>query len=365
MRKLFLILIFFSTNAMALEAVVTVLETPLFKTKNISSKVVQYLRKGDVIKIHPSVANNKDIEKYAPSPEKLADLNNKIKNSSEYKEDPLFRGEAHITSYIEDEFIPTLDRQGNISYVLSSHIYVYFNDKRELEQKTILARDPTDYRLEEPLPENYPLKKTSGFRGQFILGVTQPHYESYNYPDSFKTKGYSSPMDVSYTVLRQAHGNYQERLFLGGSLNFRHHKNTYTFNDNRQAIEQGVKFGLGPTISYDAFKGERNRINLSGTVLVNFFDRLYLDQRLNGVRDNREYIGYSITHRLSIQYHRKRLIEDLDLVLGTSLEIGAATSFRAKNAGTQSSWWQNIGDDKFTTRTTFTLGGYVGLQTAY
>src|SRR5690606_30295183 len=124
MKLLFFILLL-PLEALALEAVVTVLETPLFKDRSYEAPVVQYLRKGDVIKIHPSVANDRRMNEYAPAPEKLKAVREKFQSQPEYTDDPLFAGEERNTYYIEDEFIPTLDRQGNTVWVLSEHIYVY------------------------------------------------------------------------------------------------------------------------------------------------------------------------------------------------------------------------------------------------
>jgi hypothetical protein len=273
MKALLLILAFFSLEARALEAVITVLETPLFKYRSYDAPAVGHLRKGDVIKIHPSVGNNKEMDQYAPSDEKRKILTEKLQASPEYKADPIFRGEEENTFYLEDEFIATVDRQGQIAFVLSDHIQVYFNDSREFYKRP-LQKDPTDYRLEEPLPKKYPLKVASGYRGQFVFGFTQPYSESYPYQEKIKTKGYSSPMDMAYTVLKQAPGNYQDRLFLGASVNFRYHENTYAFSNSRLSKEKGARIGVGPAISYDAYKGSKDRINLMGVILINFFDQL-------------------------------------------------------------------------------------------
>src|SRR5690606_4698965 len=102
------------------------------------------------------------------------------------------------------------------------------------------------------------------YRGQFIVGLTQPYYESYPYQDEVTRKGYQSPVDVNLTFLKRAPGDYHDRLYLGGTLNVRVFSNSYIFEDKRMSEEQAMKLGLGPTISYDAFKGEKNRINLSG-----------------------------------------------------------------------------------------------------
>lgn len=364
MRRFLVLLLISTTNAFALEAVVTVLEAPMLKYKSLDAPVVQYLRKGDVIKIHPSVGNDRDYNKYAPSPEKLAALKKKLKETPEWNQDPLFRGEDDVNASVDDEFIPTLDRQGHRVYVLAEHIYVYFNDERELTQ-TKVRKDPTDYRLEEPLPKNYPLPTVSGYRGQFLIGLTQPYYESYNYKDDVTKKGYQSPIDANLTLMRQAPGNYQDRLFIGGTMNLRAFGNSYTFADKRTSDEKGIKFGLGPTISYDAYKGEKNRINLSGSVIVNLFNQLTITQKNAVKEDERIYRGYSLSPRIHLQYHRKQILEDVDFILGTSMEMETATSFQAKNGGSQTAWWRELGDDKFNTRATFTLGAYIGVQSAY
>ena len=364
MKKLFLLFFIIARNAFALEAVVTVLETPMFKDKSYDAPVVQYLRKGDVIKIHPSIGNDPRFDQYAPSPEKLARLKEKLKKTPEYNEDPLFQGESKNTYFVEDEFIPTLDRQGQTVYVLSEHIYVYFGDSREFGQK-ITAGDPTDYRLEEPLPRNYPLKSPSGYRGQFLVGITQPSFESYPYNDPVTRKGYASPVEVNFSLMRQAPGNYHDRLFIGGTFSYRTYSNSFSFPDRRFSEEEVLKLGIGPTISYDAFKGEKNRVNLSGTIMVYLYDQYHIRQSLDLEEDGRVYAGYSVAPQLNLQYHRKQIIEDLDFVLGTSLVVGMPATYKAQDGGSEEGWWRSLGEDEFTTRTAFTLGAYIGIQSAY
>jgi hypothetical protein len=363
--KLFLMILIFSFGkvfARELEAVVTVLETPLFDSKNYEAQVVQYLRKGDVIKIHPSIGNDKEMDKFSPKPEKLSELKERYKKNLEYEQDPLFKGEEESTFNISDEFIPTLDRRGHRAYVLSSHIYVFFDDSRELNQK-ISQKDPTDYRLKEPLPTNYPFKKTTGLRNQFIMGITQPYNHSYDYPDKFKAKGFNSPLDLNYTYLKLAPGDYNNRLFIGGTFNFRHHKNTYLFYDDRTSEETAFRFGIGPTISYDAFKGEKNRVNLSHTILINFFEQFEIKQ---DEYDKRRYTGNSVAGLISTQYHRKNILtSDIDFVAGTSIELNSGTKYEAKNAGSNSSWWQNTGNDQFKTGLSYHFSAFVGLQSEY
>lgn len=362
--KILILVLLISTNVFALEAVITVLEAPMFREPNIDAFVVQYLRKGDVINIHPSIANTTDYDKYAPNPEKLAELRKRLRSRPEYKQDPLFKGEKENTFYIEDEFIPTVDRQGHRAYVLSDHIYVYFKDSRELKQEA-LATDPTDYRLQEPLPKKYPLTEPAGFRGQILFGFTQPYSESYPYLQNVKTKSYTSPLDANFTMLKEVSGDYDKRFFYGGSFHLRTYKNTFSFQDGRVAEEYSLKFGLGPTLSYDAYKGEKNRVNMSGSLMVDILDRLAIKQSDGNADERRLYTGISLGPRINLQYHRKEITDELDFVLGTTLEVNLPARYTAQDPGKNAAWWRGLGNDKFNTRTTYALGAYIGFQSAY
>jgi hypothetical protein len=364
MKFLFILGVIFSYEARALEAVVRVLETPLFKEKSYDSPVVQYLRKGDVIKIHPSVGNITKYDDLAPPPQKLRQLRKDLAQTSDWKEDPLFQGKSEA-AYLEDEFIPTLDRQGNTAYVLSEHIYVYFNDSREFKN-TRLERDPTDYRLEEPLPKDYPLESPNGYRGQFLLGFTQPYSESYPYLEDVKTKGYRSPVDVTVNIARRVSYDKQDRFFFGGTVNLKAYENRFNFFNNRSAQENGFKIGVGPYISYDAFKGEKNRLGLMGALNVYLFNQINILQSNGTIKDDRLYrSNSSLAPRIGLQYHRKGILEEIDFVLGTHLDFDLPATFQAKNAGSQATWWQSIANDKFRTRATFSLAGFLGIQSAY
>jgi hypothetical protein len=363
MKLIITLFIFYATSALALDAVVTVLETPMLKFPSYDAPVVQYLRKGNIIKVHPSLNNNTDFDHLSPDPEKVLVLQKELEDSPEWKQDPLFQGKATVSS-LEDDFIPTLDRQGHLVYVIKNHLYFYFNDRKEFQQR-IIRKDPTDYRLEEPLPKKYPLYSPSGYRGQVTLGLTQPYYESYPYLSAVKNKGYTSPVDVNLTFLRQAPDDKQDRFYLGGTFSVKAFSNSYTLFNGVESKEQGIRLGIGPAFCYDAFKGQRHRLSLYGSLNVNFFNQLNISQAKDGIEEQRNYRSLNISPRLGFQYHRKQILEDVDFVLGTAFEVEPATTFRSNSAANKADWWLNRGSDKFNTRAAFSLGGYLGFQAAY
>lgn len=364
MKKLsILLLLISSTNVWALEAVVTVLEAPLFKYKSLEAPVVQYKRKGDVIKVHPSLANKDKYDSLAPTPEKLKAIRERLGQSPEYNQDPLFRGEAANTYSLEDEFIPTLDRQGKEVFILASHIYVYLENQKELNQN-LLSSDPTDYRLEEPLEKDYPFHTVTGYRGQILLGFTQPYTESYPYLSEARTKGYQNPIDFNFTYLRKHPSDQQDRFFYGGTLQVKIYQNRFSFSSG-SAEESGTRIGLGPYLSYDAYKGVKNRINLFGSLNFYLFNQISISQKSGALSDSRTYRTYSVSPRFGVQYHRKSVFEELDFVVGTSVEMDPPSTYKATGQTRVEGLWKDPGSDHFTTRAVFNLAGFIGFQKAY
>ncbi len=365
MKRIALFFILTISQAHALEAVITVLEAPMLKDKSIDSKVVQHLRRGDVIKIHPGYNPNLDYEHLAPAPEKQAELLKKWKDSPEAKEDPIFQGKSYDINP-DDRFVPTLDRSGNTVYVLREHLYVYYENEKEFEQPAKLV-DETDYRLLEPLPKKYPLTSPSGYRGQATFGIAQTYLENYPYAENIRNKGYNAPIDFTIMLLRQAPDDKHDRLYIGGLLSLRTFKNDYILFNGRNTSENYFKLGLGPAISYDAYKGAKNRLNLNLAVNVWLYDSVQIRQwdRIQNLSDRRNYKSYGLAPRAGVQYHRKQILNDIDFVLGIYTEAEIAHSYRTSSKAKQNSWWVSAKSEKFSTPTLFNIVGIIGVQAAY
>lgn len=365
MKALILISLFISSSALALDAVIIVLEAPFFREPDLDSKVVQYKRKGDIITIHPSVGNTDKFNHLSPEQKKLNIVRRKLKKTPEWNEDPMFKGDIDDVFSLQDDFIAVLDRQGKRAYVMKEHIYVYFNDTREFVQNPY-PKDETDYRLEEPLPKNYQRKSVTGYRGQFLFGVTQPYIESYPYLSPAKTKGYSSPVDFSLTLLREAGDKKNDRFYFGATGNIRHYRNTFTFQSGAESTEENFRFGIGPYISYDAFKGEKNRVNIYTSINTYLLNFTTINQTIsNGNKDSRRYQAFTLSPRIGLQYHRKSIFPEIDFVAGTGLEMEAPSTYYAQNGAKLEGIWKNPGNDRFQTRFVWNVGAFIGVQSAY
>jgi hypothetical protein len=365
MKKFALALILTISQAHALDAVITVLEAPMLNDRSTDAKVVQQLRRGDIIRIHPGYNPNLDYEHLAPSAQKQKELLEKWRNTPEAKEDPIFQGKSYDINP-DDRFVPTLDRSGNTVYVLREHIFIYYENEKELEQP-VKVTDETDYRLLEPLPKKYPLYSPTGYRGQFTFGVAQTYLKNYPYAENIRSKGYQSPLDFTITLMRQAPDDKHDRLYIGGLLSLRTFKNDYILFNGRNTSETYFKAGLGPAISYDAYKTAKNRLSLNIAVNVWLWDSVQIEQsdRQSNLSDKRGYKSYTFAPRAGVQYHRKQILEDVDFVLGFYAEGEWQHTYRTSSKAQQNSWWTSEKSDQFNAPTLFNLVGIIGLQSAY
>jgi hypothetical protein len=362
-KPLIIFLILSCSDTFALDAVITVLEAPVFRTKSLKGKIVQYLRKGDVIKIHSAVGKNEIYDHISPDPERIDSIKKEMIEKGEFQ-DPFFSNTFHEPINRDDTFIPFIDKSGSLAYVLSNHLYVYYEDKREFSESEITF-DETDYRLKEPLPPNYPLSQKTGYRGQAILGFSQPYTESYPYPDSIKTKGYSSPVELYLSFLNQPRHEARDRFYFGPSLRFRRFENTFFFFDKRESQEIYYEFSLGPSIQFDAYKGEKNRLNLAFNIHFQPWNFLKITQSDANESESRTYRGYGFSSRLGIYYHRKSISENLDFIIGSSLDLDLPLSYQAQSGAGNTSWWQKLGGEKFRPKSSFGVTTALGIQAAY
>ncbi len=358
-----LIIYLINLNSYALDAVVTVLEAPLFKEKNTQSPVVQYFRRGDIIKIHPGIGQNKKYDHLSPGYEKFQNIKKELSQNPEAI-DPLLDGTVVEEISPIDEFIPTLDRQGKTAYILSDHIQIYFDDEREFSLNFV-TKDRTDYRLNEPLPDNYPLFTKTGYRGNILMGISQPYNESYSYPEQISTKVYSNPFEISAAFLNQTPDDVTDRFYFGGTLRFRTYENNFVFNNQRNTSEKYYQFGLGPNISFDAYKGQKNRLNLSYSILFNPFNSLKISQQEGNTSETKNFKGIGFSTRFGVYYHRKSIAENLDFVAGPSLDFEPSMTYESNDKVSEQSWWKKLKGEKFSTRSYIGLTVSIGLQAAY
>lgn len=312
--KLILLSIFISNIAIAYEAVITALEAPLFRVQDDQSKVIQYLRKGDIIRIHRS------------------------------------------DSF--DPFYKTFTTTSDEAYILKEHVYVYYNDSSELDQNIPLI-DNTDYRIPEPLPKEYPLIQATGYRGQMTISFGGFNSENYSYDEKVRDSSKDSFLSMSFVWSKGFDEDLSRRKFKGILASVSNSKSTFLF-DSATSTEQALKIAAGPYFSYDAWKNEDYIVNIYSSLLLNFYDNIEIDRDENSQLDKAEYYTYSLQMKSGVSLAVKDFLADFDFLLGLGVNFALPTKYKIKSQS-----GSNYFKDSFNTGFNSQLGITLGIQSDY
>ena len=157
-----LLLIIFINSAMAIDAEVIVLEAPLLAAPDQSARTLQRVRKGKKLFINSNQLNNSQWQ-----------MNYNVDSNGE----PLPQNKENTL------FLKTLTTAGEDAWISKKFVKVIYNDEREdqLQMNPYASYDPTDYRIEEPLPDTYPLIDPRKARAYMSFGIGPAAKSGFNY----------------------------------------------------------------------------------------------------------------------------------------------------------------------------------------
>lgn len=355
------ILLLICLPAFAGQGRVSVLEAPMFKRPSTQSKIVQYVQKGETIYIHPQVlVDEKKYQQFRPPEEKRLQVEKSLAQDPDLQ-DPFFDEETE--PYNEKlNFVLTKDNQGRDAWILRKHVHVWYEDEREFTQLEPRP-DPTDYRLHEPLPENYPLYDHDKVRGWLLLSAGSSFAKNYPYNEKIKAESYGPQFDVNAAMLWMR-PDPRERHYFGALLTVRTSSSDYVIDD-RRSEETWTRVGFGPIFTYDPYRYEQHQITIYVAPILYPYAQASITQSKDAINDTRSYWSWGGSARAGAQYSRVHLIGILDLVIGVWGEAESPLSMRSKNTASVPAWWAHNKGDKFNTGFTYTLAGQIGIQTSY
>lgn len=338
---------------------VTVLEAPLFSEPNVESFIVEHIRKGRELYIHPAEFQ---VDRYREVVNVTNDEISKNRNLLDKKHhDPLFKNEED--TYIpspDSKFYKTLATNGQDAWILKDHVFLLYQDIRELDQE-VVRHDPTDYRIEEPLPEGFPLKGPKIYRSYFGLALGIPNYPSYQYPSSIDDTGYGFLKEFSFAWFSSVEFDPEKRLFFGGLINITQGQIDYQL-DGRKAEELTFKISAGPMIGYDLWRNDNLRINANTSLQFAFVDFLEIKQFSADESDTRTFQSYQFAPRAGLNVQKPKFFYSMDLVVGFNLNWDLPRTFSASSKKDRPEWWDG---DSFTRDSSFQTTYFLGLQGDY
>lgn len=309
----------------SLRGIVTVLEAPMFRTPDINSPVIKYVRKGEKIYIHSFNYRNgpqdQDLEMDAEIYRLMQD-----DDHLREKENPL---------RMQNDFFVTLDDLGQTMYIPKKYVKIVYEDTRELnkllsDQKT----DETDYRIEDPLPKGYPLGKFRGYKTFVLLGYGNQSEASYPYSRNSIETSIGPRAEFYYVFAKSAFLKEEDkridnkRFYYGGMFKYGQKQNARQLVDLTSVDELKRVVSGGPYLSYDAFQKETVQINFFGGVLVNYTTvQIEQNARIQDpglslqLGETRNFRSLNFSAYIGSMLELSKVIASLDFLFGASLEI--------------------------------------------
>jgi hypothetical protein len=229
---------------------VMTLEGSLFLRPDFNSEVVERIRQGSLVFIHPLHF------------ESDADLNNEINGEEKnYPEIKLF--------------YKTIERNGREAYIPKKQIKLIYGDGRELQEPILeSSNDPTNYNTKKAHALLDGITEKNKVRGILTLGTTFGEPSPFPYSKPITNFDYGMPLQMDFSYLFLSSLPTHRSLYFGGMLSIYHAENSFTLaGNNIHTTESRWKVGLGPNLLLNFYQTPALTISLYTSPIINFLDR--------------------------------------------------------------------------------------------
>jgi hypothetical protein len=305
-----------SISLFAGQGIILVTEAPLLRKKSLKAQVVQAAYKGDTVYIHD--------KHFVGSP-----LSPRFGNVED-----------------DDEFYQSVDITGRDVFIPKEYVKLVYLDGRESSQDiTPFDPDFTDYRPDEPLPNGYPVLAASKYRAGFSVGGGSELKGSYLYFNEVADESYSQRSGFSAFYARKAKWDKGDRFYFGGTLQVWASAAEYSLSNGVEAEELKALFGIGPYLSYDAWRNRKYRLTLTSALTVNF-NRLFVAQSSStGLFEEREFNGPSLTPRIGSFFQWREALASLDITAGVDVQINIPYTLTSKTEPEVEQFWNDFSSE--------------------
>lgn len=313
-----------TVSANATDAVVIVLEAPLLKQPSMKAKVMQTIRKGERVYVPSSLLNN------------AADL---------------------------PEFIPTFDRVGNQVYVPSRFIKVITNNNDEYKYPVTLAeKDPTDYRLEEPIPETYPFSNDEYVRASLSLYIGNNSQAAYSSSSTLAEQDLKNEVGGRVVVTRKIVSDGFDRIYFGFIGSISNTTNEAVMNNQSQISDSRALYRGGPFLTYDTYKTQNVRLSFGGGFTYNYHKSLMSAQG-NDISEDRIFSGFSLSPLINTTLQIQSMVPYTDFIAGADVNLFLPYSLKAEGNAEIPALWSE--ENTIKSDPTLQASLFFGIQVRY
>ena len=328
MKRIILVFLFSFlqlSNSYSYDAIVIVLEAPLLKEAKLNSVVLQTVRKGGRI--------------YIP---------NEIGNLDELP-----------------EFIQTYDRVGDIAYIPTKYIKIITNDLSENNMPiSYPGSDPTDYRLEEPIPPTYPFDNSNFLRASLSLSMGNNMKAPFDYNSNFTKQTFSSETGARLAVTRKITFDKYDRYYFGFLGAITSANNKIQFKNNNEASENRSIIRVGPIFTYDAFRNSHYRATI-GTGFTYNYHKSALKMDGAAGSEERLFSGYSLSPLANTLMQMSDVLPNTDFIAGADLSFFLPSTQTSKDTVTLPELWGTETSNQIKVSFKAQVSFFLGIQVKY
>jgi len=334
--------------ASAIEGTVIVLHTPLFAKPNQNSTILQYAKKGDVIWIRNS--------NVSPDPSKKNyDANNPEEGSEEY---PAYHKSP------DSGFYETVSRNGQSAFIKSEHLKIIYKDEREsFTEIAPFKHDPTDYRLEEPLPSRYPIFDPERYRFSLAYAFGPQRKINYPYPSAITGENFDTRRGIYGHYTRKVEWDPYDRFYFGIFGYFFNSHSNFSLKSGASANESHTMVSTGPFFSYDTFRTQKVVLSFAGGITFNYHIATIIAQQ-GSTRDERKFSSINLSPRLGSNIQVKNVLPMTDFITGVELQMFHPYTLGPDSGPQQNSFWNNS-NDQVSIEASAQFSIYLGFQANY
>ena len=324
------VFLFNAFTVCAYEGIVIVLEAPLLKESKFNSTVLQTLRKGSTVYIPKEVVEQLEDESTLPL------------------------------------FIQTYDRVGNVAYIPTKYIKIITNESNENKMPiTPLGGDPTDYRIEEPIPLTYPFSDSTFLRASLSWSLGGNVKTPYDYNSHFFKQKFSSETGMKLAVTRKIIFDSYDRYYFGIVSAITSVSNSVEFKNSSSSIENRSILKIGPIITFDPYKTDTLRLTLGSGFTYNYHkSTIQLSDNL-GNSEQQIFSGYSLSPFLSSFVQFSNIFPLTDIIIGSDFNLFFPHSQKAQSKVSIPELWGSDASETISSGFKSQVSLFLGVQVKY
>ena len=183
---------------------------------------------------------------------------------------------------------------------------------------------------------------------------------NYAYTKDVTKEDYASRHGLNLYYLFQVDYDTLDRFYYGFNLHIYGENNSFNLTDNITTTEFRGQLGIGPSITYDAFKKEKFTVTFTSAITMNY-DRTFINQQDQTEKEERIFEALSFTPKIGSLVSIKDFLPFGHLVMGSEIQYNMKNKIMGSKSPEINRFW-NEDEDYITRPLGATFAFYFGIM---